>query len=212
MPRDDWFRRTTWRAADADEFFERLDSSRGDFHKAQYLRIQAHTLYATDEINLVRAALELLQRLISDFPVPSELSIAHLQAARCYEKLGDIGNAVEQLQLSLHAQEAYPNSDTGVRIEFPWFVATHSLAEYYAAALETLNRAHVAFPVSAFKAAASRAFIAEALEKPDAVKYAKEALEAAALDQSQFRYHRRLGLVGGEYAPFIKRLRAIAAT
>jgi len=162
-------------------------------------------------VNLARAALELLERLFLEFPEPSELALAHLQSAKCYESLGNWAKALEHLELSLDAQTKYPNSDSGVFLEYPWFVARHNLSDCYARALESLQKAHLAFPVTAFKAAATRAFIAKAQRDSAAAQYAIEALRAAALKQSQFQSHRDLGLVGKEFAPFVKRLNEIAA-
>jgi tetratricopeptide (TPR) repeat protein len=210
MAQVDWFRKTTWSESDAEEFSKRLNRSRTRFHKAQYLLIQASTLSGAGNVSLARPALELLNRLFSEFPEPSELSSAHLQAAYCYEQLCNTAKALEHLQLSLSAQVNYPNRDTGIFLEYPWFVVRHHLADHYAAALTTLRRAHIAFPVTAFKAAAIRALIAEANGEPTAAQHATEALASAALKQSQFQHHRELGLVGQVHMPLVERLRKIA--
>ena len=70
MSSDDWYRRTTWTDTDRSEFHARLKRSSGDFHKAQYLRIQAHYLA---NANLTQGAVELLDQLIADFPDPSAI-------------------------------------------------------------------------------------------------------------------------------------------
>jgi hypothetical protein len=44
MSKTEWFRRTTWTPEDEASFRARLKRSRGSFHKAQYLRIQAEHL------------------------------------------------------------------------------------------------------------------------------------------------------------------------
>jgi len=41
MATEEWFRNTTWNKDIDAEFEARLKRSRGSFHKAQYLRIQA---------------------------------------------------------------------------------------------------------------------------------------------------------------------------
>jgi tetratricopeptide (TPR) repeat protein len=212
MARDDWFRRTTWSEEDERTFFARLARSRSSFHKSQYLRIQAGSLAATGREPLVRVALDLLQRLFADLPEPSELESAHLQAAQCHEQLGNLLPAVEHFRLARQAQSRYPNSDAGTALEFPWFVVEHRLSSLYDEALDSLRAAHLAFPVQSFKAAAIRAFVAEARNHHQAAsQHALEALEAAGRKQSQFRYHRSLGLVGEEYESVIARLRKLAA-
>lgn len=212
MARDDWFRRTTWSAADADAFNARLRRARTTFHKAQYLRIQAYTLGQTRKEPLTRAALDLLQRIFTEFPEPSELASAHLRAAQCHEFLGNIDQAIVHFRCSMDCQTKYPNRDVGVLLEFPWFVVTHKLSPLYAEALSVLQHAHLAFPVQSFKAAAARALVAcEHGDSETAAKNAQAALDAAKLEQSQFRNHRPLGLVGKEYQSVIEQLHAIAA-
>jgi len=212
MGNDDWFRRTTWSEQDQREFFTRLARSRGTFHKSQYLRLQALSLTGTGSEPLIRVALALLQRLVAEYPDPSQLEQAHLQAARCHEQLADLDHAVEHFRLAHRAHSGYPNSDAGTALEFSWFIVEHRLADLYAEALEVLQAAHVAFPVQSFKAAAVRAFVAESRDDPQSARmHALEALEAAGLKKSPFRYHRSLGLVGEEYELAIQRLNELAA-
>ena len=212
MTQSDWFRKTTWSESDAQDFSLRLSRCRDNSSKAQYLRVQAITLADTGNTQHVRTALELLNRLFSEFPEPFELSLAHLQAAQCHEHLGNTDSALEHFKQSISAQSLCPNRDSGVSLEYPWFVARHSIASHYAAARELLARANVAFPVSAFKSAASRAFIAHEQGDPNAGHHAAEALTASTLTRSQFQNHRELGLVGESFTPFVERLREIAAT
>ncbi|MBD8874648.1 hypothetical protein [Rhodanobacter sp. DHB23] len=212
MARDDWFRRTTWSDTEGQAFFARLLRSRTAFHKAQYLRIQAYTLAETRKKELIQIALELLHRLFAEQPAPSELASAHLQAALCYEQLGDLSSALNQFRLSLAAHSAYPNHDAGTALELSWFIAKHDLASHYDEALDVLEAAHLAFPVQFFKAAAVRAFVAQSRnQQQTALQHARKALEAAGLSQSQFHRHPSLGLVGPEYGPFVQRLSKLAA-
>jgi tetratricopeptide (TPR) repeat protein len=211
MARDDWFRKTTWSDADEDAFFTRLRRSRSAFHKAQYLRLQAHSLAGTEQEPLVRAALALLDRLFAEFPDSSQLTQAHLLAAHCYEQLGDLSRAIDHFRLSRDARAKYPNLDAGTELEFPWFIVKHDTSSLYDEALTTLETAHLAFPVQFFKASAVRAFVATSRgDSQAATRHAREALDAAGLEQSQFRYHRTLGIVGAEHDPVIERLSDIA--
>lgn len=211
MSRHDWYRRTTWTNNDQIEFFDRFKRSRGSSNKCQYLRIQALYLAQTKTSSLSLVALELLHMLFKEYPLPSELASAHLQAAHCYEQLGDNQQALHEFDLALQAQAAFPNCDPGTRIEYPWFVALNGLTERFASAIEVLETAHVAFPVQQFKVSAAKAFIAHKRGLADATRYAKEAFFAAATSESQFRFHRNLGLVGDEYRPILERLHEITA-
>jgi len=212
MARDDWFRKTTWSDADEDAFFTRLRRSRSVFHKAQYLRLQAHSLAGTEQEPLVRAALALLDRLFTEFPDLSQLAQAHLLAAHCYEQLGEVTRAIDHFRLSRGARSKYPNLDAGTDLEFPWFIVKHDISSLYDEALTTLVTAHLAFPVQIFKASAVRAFIAISRgDSQAAIRHAREALDAVGLEKSQFRYHRNLGIVGEEHRSVVERLSVIAA-
>jgi|GEM_PF-2286807 len=212
MPSRDWFRHTTWTPRDEREFSARLARSRSSFHTAQYLRIQAITLAEVGGKTRTAAALRLLQRLFAEFPDASQLESAHLQAALIYEQMGNEAAAVEHFRLALRAKAAFPNGDAGTSLEFPWFIARHDLSAHFVEALEVLKSAHLAFPVQVFKSAAIRATVAQFHgDHVGASRFAHEALEAASVEKSPFRYHSSLGLVGGEYESTIRKLRKLAA-
>lgn len=80
----DWFRRSSWTARDREEFDARLQRSRGPANKAQYLRIQALHLA---EAGLHTAAIDLLDKLLREFPCRTELASAHQQRAESLAKL-----------------------------------------------------------------------------------------------------------------------------
>ena len=212
MTKHDWFRNRTWSESIARAFFARLERSRSIFHKAQYLRIQALTLEQTRVVSHVRIALELLQRVFVEFPDGSQLAAAHLQAARCHAELGDVATAVDQFRAALDAQSRCPGYDPGTALEFPWFVVERELSSHYDEALEVLATARLAFPVQYFQAAAVRAFVAEFRGDPEAAsRNAREALGAAERQESGFRYHQSLGLVGDTHEATVARLKKLAA-
>ena len=68
MGRYDWYRKTTWTEQDRSEFWLRLNRSRNDFNKAQYLRIQALTLEETGVEANIHASMELLDGRLADYP------------------------------------------------------------------------------------------------------------------------------------------------
>ncbi|MFO0640781.1 MAG: tetratricopeptide repeat protein [Polyangiaceae bacterium] len=85
----EWFRRTTWSDADLAAFLERNRRSRGDRSKAQYVRVQAHTLLETGVPELIQGALDLL--VDHYFPLYSaafDSSSAFCCAGQCCEALG----------------------------------------------------------------------------------------------------------------------------
>lgn len=215
MPKDEWFRRTSWSHADEEAFWARLARSRGVSNKAQYLRIQAHTLAETHEDALVRVALRLLERLLADFPEPFQLAASYQQAAQCHEHFGELEQAIRYFRLALDAVRRHRGLDAGTALEFPWFIIEHRLIDLYDEAIITLGSvqdAHLVWPVAVFKMAAIRAMVANARgDHQSAAARAREALDAAHLEKSPFRYHRELGLVGEKYRRMIDLLTRMAA-
>jgi len=210
----EWFRRTTWLPEDQEAFFARLGRSRSTFHKSQYLRIQAGHLEDTNQPELVRAALALLDTLLRDWPEPSQLACAHHQRATCHIRLGEASLAVQSFRDALAAELAYPNAVTQAAIAFPWLVATSSMATHYSEALEVLskNRNTLLFPIERFKFHGASALILSAVKRgSEAAAQARQALEAAAATESGLRYHQSLGLVGDAYGEVVKHLRELAA-
>ena len=208
MSRAEWFRKTTWSASDEKTFFARLASSRKDFHRAQYLRIQAVHLFDTGDVLLVRAALALLERLLVECPEPSQLALAYLQMARCHEQLGACDAAVDAFRRALSVGGVDPH----FAIEFAWFIVQHQLHALHDEALVVLEDANPAFlPIQTFKVAAVRALIAESRgDHRAAAQHAQHAVEAAALQASPFRYHQHLGLVGTQHPEVVERLLSLS--
>lgn len=68
MAADDWYRNKNWEDTVEDEFEARLKRSRGEFNKAQYLRIQASLLLDSSNKNNQLVGLRLMNRMITDFP------------------------------------------------------------------------------------------------------------------------------------------------
>lgn len=68
MSRDDWYRNTIWTKEIEEAFESRLKRSRGNFHKAQYLRIQASCLLDSTNKVSQKKGIELMDRLVSNYP------------------------------------------------------------------------------------------------------------------------------------------------
>jgi hypothetical protein len=150
---------------------------------------------------------------LAEFSDPYERTRAHLCAAECHAQLGENDEAVRHFRLSIEENRRAPHVEPGTTLAFPWFVVSRQLTDLYDEALRTVESAHLAFPVQLFKAAAVRAVISQFRgEERAAVHYAREALSAADLRESQFRYHRKLGLVGSDHSAVVERLKKLAAS
>ena len=107
MARRDWYRRSTWTAAQREEFFHRLARCR-PHNRALYLRIQAAALQAAQP----DIALELLDYLLENHPDPDVLAGAHLDRARCLELLDRLLEAALAYRAAIAARYASAASST----------------------------------------------------------------------------------------------------
>jgi len=213
MARDDWYRCTSWSAADKEAFFARLKRSGTSDAKAQYLRIQACYLA---EAKLYPSAVELLGILIRDYPDHLELAQTHLQMAECLIELGEAENAIAEFRLSLQRQRDFPNVLTASWLQFPLFVVRQNLTQYYEEALGVLEEFNkdtgIMLPIEGYRHATAHALIAESQgNRRKAKNFAKQALEFQAATFSGLRYHPTLGLVNEVDSTIHSRLVTLAA-
>ena len=209
----EWFRRSTWTPRDREEFNARLARSRGTERKAQYLRLQAHHLHATGDARLLPAALELLDRLIGEFPERFELALAHSLRAEVLVDLGHPDAALASYEASLAARRAFPQVSDDAYLGYVELILALKRVQLYAVAQKVLDEFPVGpFPIQVFRDAASRALLASSLgDTSGARHWARVALGAADRSESPFRYHRRLGLVTGADPLALQRLKELAA-
>lgn len=176
-----------------------MSRARSSSNKAQYLRIQAIHLKDGGTPELLRAALELLDQLLKEFPQRTELAIAHMTRAECLTGLNRTDEALDAYRKALSAQRAFPNAGTNAYLGFGELVLALQRADLYREALDAIEElgADNPFPVLQYRAAAISAWISEARgDLAAARKFAETALAAASKTESPFRYHRNLGLVG----------------
>jgi tetratricopeptide (TPR) repeat protein len=182
MSRDQsWYRRTSWTAADQAQFEERIRRSRGPDSKAQYMRIQADTLRQTAKPELLRAALELLQRSFREFPGAMDCALAFECAGQCCEQLGDHERAIDFYQRALARERDFPGIGTNACFRLGKLVAEHRRSDLYDDALAALERfGRPAFPWHAYMTNAIRGIITAARgDRSLARKFAQVAMEAA---------------------------------
>jgi len=213
MPaQNEWYRRSTWTPRDREEFDARLARSRGQHRKAQYLRLQAYHLHETGDARLLPAALELLDRLVSEFPDPLQLGLAFSLRADLLIDLGQSDAAMAAYENALAARRSFPHFSDDAYLGYVELVLALKRDTLYDAAQRILDEFPVGpFPIQIFRDAGARALLAAARgETDDAREWARTALEAAERSQSPFRYRRRLGLVRGADPLTIQRLQELA--
>lgn len=200
MNRDDWYRHHSWSASDRAEFFARLAKSRGNFHKAQYARIQAYELHKGGGKQYADAALKLLDLVLERWKTDAELAAVHHQRAECLLDLGDVVGALAAYREVFAEQRRVPSYVTNAHLDFAWWVAVSTKQELFDEALSVLKEFTrddgIVFPAASYTAEGARALILANLgDRQQAAKHARNALEAAAMQHTGLRYHPTLGLV-----------------
>jgi tetratricopeptide (TPR) repeat protein len=196
--RSDWFRRSSWSPEDRADFESRLRRSRTAFHKSQYLRIQAFHLVNDAKPPLHEAALELLDRLLKEFPDKSQLGEAHRQRAACFLAMRRPDDALGAYRDALAAERTHPGIEGHAYLELAELVLSLQRVDLYGEMLELVTRRGrpEIFPVARYRAFGVAAFLAERLGRiADAQSFAEQALSAAAQTKSPFRFHPTLALV-----------------
>jgi len=200
MGREDWYRKKSWSAKDREEFFARLNRSRGTYNKAQYARIQAVELLSTRNPSLVHPALELLNMVILEWPdETSQLASAYQHRAKCFLVQNRVDEAVNDFRKAFEWQRKVVGWKTDAHLDFAWMIATRCLTIHFDEALSLLEefKGNEIFPIQKYRAAAARALIAEERgESEMASELAKQALNEANKTHTGFRYHPTLCLVG----------------
>lgn len=213
MANDDWFRRKTWTEEDRAEFAARLRRSRGAFHKAQYSRIQAYTLQTVGTPEALSAAIELLDTILAEWKSEAELAAVHHQYAECLVLLGHPDRAVDSFREVFATQRLNRGHITGAALNFGWLAITTPMPPLYEEVLGVLDEFRSGVFVSeVYRDAAIRAIIHHSRgEDRPARDFAKLALNAAAVTQSQLPRHPGIGLVTSPDPDIQVQLQSIAA-
>jgi tetratricopeptide (TPR) repeat protein len=200
----DWYRNTTWNDSVERVFNEKLDRAR---RKEQYLRIQACTLARSHP----EVALRLLDRyfaLKDDF----DHAQAFVDRATAFVTLGRIDEAIDSYNSALAREAEFPNLLTQAHLDLPYLIAVRGIRTQYDHAIRLLekHRSRLMFPVDQFRWHAALALIAADVGQTALAKReAADAVSAAAVDHSGFRYHPTVGLVTEKYDELMQKLSSI---
>lgn len=207
MSAEEWFRNTSWDIEIEKAFFARLARSRTQ--RDQHLIIQALTL--------VRKHPHVALRLVETYFETAKSDFEHVRAllarAEALLELARIDDALAAMKEILSTEQQRPSHKTTMFVDYPFLVATKKLRPEYERALLTLeNRANDAkFPLDHFKRHVAASLIhADRQERAQARLHAEQALLAAQIDSSPFRFHRKLGLVGEEHRAVVETLQKLA--
>ena len=202
----EWYRKTTWTPANAEDFETRLMRSRGVYNKSQYLRIQATHLQRASPPNY-DAAIRLLDRVLNEWRDDSQVASALLQKAECLDATATFSAALPYYREGFAFERTHPGWRTSVWIILPWRIVKEKRIDLYDEALDAISfgsGSGVAFAVDQYRLNVVEAIIRK--QKGDDVlarSFAKDAYEAAGYTHSGFRYHKDVGLVR-EIEPWAK--------
>lgn len=193
MSTAEWYRKTNWTQEERDDFFANLQACNNEFHKAQYLRIQALHLQDLATPAMLEAALELLDLMLKEAPHWSQLPVAYAQKAACLEGLGRDMEALQAYRESLAALRAFPKAHTIAPISFAMFAVLRGRTDLY----DEVEAALDEFPSVAtqseeeYQLYTARALIADYRgDTPKAREYAREAINAAQKSYAARHYDR----------------------
>lgn len=209
----EWFRQVDWSDGHLAAFLKRNARSRGDMMRAQYVRLQAVTLFATHDDRLIQAALDLLNKHF--FPLYSttlDASAAFCCAGECSESLGHLDEAISFYQRALAREVELPSAKSSATFLFAKLVVEAERTDLVDEAVLGLDRfGSSPFPWHRYVDRGTRAVQASARGDMDAAgPLAVAALEAASIRDTGLGHGRgALGTVtetGNRFHRLIERL------
>lgn len=211
---NDWYCKTTWTEADQADYFARLKRSRTQYHKAQYLWVQAREL---NKVGLSREALSLLDKMLAEFPEPFWLSTVCILKAEILSEFSDIEGAIASFRNALGAERDCPGHQTGAIFEFGILVTGNGLIKFYDEILTGIKKEPSLGPLGENMPAyvyQKNGILAITCEhkgqRTKAKQHALIAITAANQDDSGIRYHRKFGLVTKKKTKFHQIIESIA--
>jgi tetratricopeptide (TPR) repeat protein len=198
VPKNDWYRKTTWTSDDAKDFFAQLARSQTDIHRAQYLKIQALTLKDTKQYD---AALELVELAIEKFPNREMTQLRKLRA-ECLLALNRREQSLEAFRSAFQAQREQRNLLCNVGLAFAEAFYDVDDGAHRSELLELL-REEVAQPESfgpflGFRYALMFTRLLAGLgQMKAAAKWADRALSAQRAEISGLRHYKPVGWASG---------------
>jgi hypothetical protein len=203
MGAEDWYRNTSWDKAIEADFEARLKRSRGAFHKAQYLRIQASYLLDNSDKNNQMVGLRLMERLIKDFPTEEFSTIfGHEQIGDYFLKHGDFDIAEQQFRIVANYYQN-KNSRSGTSgiadLKLAETILISNQADKFEEAYKLCNE----HPVSEmtmnndkfYYAALAARLCYKLNKKEEAKEFAITAINLSKIKEPQFSRHKTVGLV-----------------
>jgi tetratricopeptide (TPR) repeat protein len=214
MARDDWYCSSTWNTEDQELFESKLARSRSSFHRAQYLRIKALSLFGAKKKKTRAVGEQLMHRLLREYPDEfGEVSSAHAALGEYYDGIGDTDLAIDHYRKTLTLEDRGGNPVHGVDQKLADLIIRENLREFFAEADRLLHRALVGdlfFYSQRWDYAVARARLADRCSRPnEAAAFALGALQLFRDNRPAAPRHPTVGLIHAERAT-LKELETLA--
>lgn len=205
MSKEDWYRNTKWNEQIESEFEARLKRSRGNYHKAQYLRIQASYLLDSEIKTLQEKGIEYMERVISDYPEEKSSTIlGNEQLGDYYLKNNSYNKAEKHFRIVVeHYYSKNRSGTTGLAdLKLCQVILESEQSEKYDNAYEIATikfdktGGDLMMNSDKFYYADLMANLCHKLDrKEEASEFAISALELSKITEPQFNRHKNLGLI-----------------
>ena len=204
MGTEDWYRNKTWNAEIEEAFEAKLKRSRGAYNKAQYLRIQASNLLASESEKTQSAGVALMERMINEYPTEKSSTIfGHEQLGDFYFRKSDYESALHYYDFvnSCYKEDKKNRNNTSwiADLKLVDVVLQSNLQDRFDEIYEICKNYQIEdinLNDNKFYYYELSALVCSKLGKQDEAKaFAKEALEIAKITEPQFRYHTKVGIV-----------------
>ena len=212
MSKNHWCTSKTWSLKDRERFYERNARSRGDDSKAQYMRVQANSLFETNKTKLVKAALELLEESFSEYPDASARALSFELAGKCCVFLNKNQKAIEYFLSALERQKEYIGIQTNACYALGTLVVEEDVDGLFETVEVALNDFGApVFAYHAYKEYGIRAYIARYQGKYQEAKLlAKKSIKASKIKDSGLGWGRnKVGLVLKKRTKFHRKIKAL---
>lgn len=196
---NEWYRKQTWTNEDEADFYLHLSRSKTEYHQAQYLKIQAFTLYETHKKQYFNAILSLLDQYFVNFSDDRffRAECLHLYGRifydrRLYEK------AFVYYQKSARQESEFPSAISGAWLDYAQIIVRLKRTERYEEAEKLLLSRYdsLLFPIELYRTNAVLAIIrSEYGDAEKAAGYKRLAQEAARMKTSALRQNPDAGVV-----------------
>lgn len=203
---NDWYRNEAWNEEIERDFFARLKRARS--RRDQYLAIQALTLAQSCPEVAIQLTHRYFETRTDSFNDARVLSAR----AQAYRALNSAEKAIEAYQAAIQKEQESRQFPTGSALELVYYIAVDGIDDRddLAVSLFEADESGSIFPVAVFKWNAAMALICNRQgDRQRARQFARGALEAASIRETELTYHQDLGVVDESFNPILEKLKKI---